>query len=179
MRTEAIILKKVPIRESDELVICYTRDAGKQVYHAKSIATPRSCQRSHLDVLNHVDFSAVRGNGHHIIASAYCINAFPALKTSLPALASSFFLLECFDKLVFENETDVQLWDFLRGALETNDHAARQAGGRRGPTIGWRDLFANQYNGLMAVMGYHHQTAVEELSHAYFPSLQFFQSIVH
>ena len=36
MRTQAIILKKIPVREYDELVVCYTKDSGKQVYQAKS-----------------------------------------------------------------------------------------------------------------------------------------------
>ena len=94
MRHQAIILKKQALREDDELVMCYTRDFGKQRYQAKSSVLARSLQGGHLDILNHVEFSLVEGKHHSIIASAAAVNTFPALKRSLPALAAAFVLLE-------------------------------------------------------------------------------------
>src|SRR3990167_10175727 len=119
VRTQAIILKKIPIREYDELIICYTQNTGKQVYQAKSILRPTSKQAGHLDILNLVDFSLVHKNSHPIITSAYCLEAFPRLKSSLPAMVAAFFLLECFDKLIFEGEPDLKLWDFLLSKLNS------------------------------------------------------------
>ena len=121
MRTQAVILKKMPMREYDELVICYTKDAGKQTYQEKSILRPSSKQAGHLDILNLVDFSLVHKNSHPIITSAYCLEPFSRLKSSLPAMATAFFLLECFDKLVFEGEADMRLWEFFLSQLKTCD----------------------------------------------------------
>src|SRR3989344_5510418 len=116
-RHQAIILKKTPIREHDELIMCYTRDHGKQRYIAKSSTLARSKQGSHLDVLNHIEFNTVPGKHFDIIASAHAVNTFPVMKTSLSALANAFFILECFDKLVYDNEPDEKLWKFLLGRL--------------------------------------------------------------
>jgi len=110
---QAIIIKKIPIREHDELVICYTEDQGKQAYQAKGILKPASLQASHLDTLNLVDFNLVQGNGHPIITSAYCLNAFSKIKANLKAAATSFFLIELFDKAVMEGEKDPRLWEFF------------------------------------------------------------------
>src|SRR3989338_8218961 len=102
MRTQAIILKHIPIKEHDALVICYTDTAGKQTYQAKSPAKPTSVQGGHLDLFNLVDFALVEGNGHPIITGAHALRAYANLKSSLPALAAGYFLLEAFDKLVFD-----------------------------------------------------------------------------
>src|SRR3989338_435181 len=172
MKIQAIVIKKVPVRESDELVICYTRDAGKQVYHAKNVATHKSVQRSHLDILNHVEFSTVQGNGHPIIASAYCLDGFPRLKSSLPALGASFFMLEYFDKLIFEGEEDSALWDCLVTTLERYDRYAGLA------AVKWADEFRTTYEYLMRTLGHHAESNAEELAHAYLNSLQFFRTVV-
>lgn len=116
-RYQAIILKKQPILEHDELIMCYTQHAGKQRYVAKSSQLASSKQGSHLDVLNHIEFNLVPGKHFDIIASAHAINTFPAMKASLPKLANAFFIVECFDKLVYENEPDEKLWEFLLAKL--------------------------------------------------------------
>ena len=151
-RHQAIILKKMPLREHDELVMCYTKDFGKQRYVAKSSTLATSKQGSHLDVLNHVEFNLIEGKHHPIIASAQVVNTFPSIKASLPAMANAFFILECFDKLVFENERDAKLWEFLQSGVY--DRAT-----------------------FMEIMGYHHLTQLADLSTAYFTSLQFLATI--
>ena len=105
-RYQAIILKKLPLREHDELVVCYTKHAGKQRYVAKSSQLASSRQGSHLDVLTHVAFNLVDGKYYDIMTSAIGISAFPAIKASMSALANAFFLLDCFDKLVYDGERD-------------------------------------------------------------------------
>lgn len=152
MRHQAIILKKTPIREHDELIMCYTRDHGKQRYVAKSSILARSKQGHHLDVLNHIEFNIIEGKHHPIIASAHAINTFPEIKSSLPKLANAFFILECFDKLVYENEKDEQLWEFLKSGSYDRD-------------------------ALIKALGYHDTTKISDLTPAYFTSLQFLASI--
>ena len=114
---KAVIIKKIPIREYNELIVCYTQEEGKQAYQAKSILRPNSKQAGHLDVLNLVDFNLVLGNGHPIITSAYCLDAFSSLKTSLGAMSVAFFILELFDRAVMEGQTDDKLWNFINSRL--------------------------------------------------------------
>ncbi len=172
MRTQAIILKKIPIREYDELVVCYTKDSGKQTYQAKSVLRPTSKQASHLDVLNLVDFSLIHKNSHPIIASAYCLEAFRNLKSSLPAMAAAHFLLECFDKLVFDGESDPKLWDFLHSRLSEYDKLA----GKRG--VDWSSVIGSSREGLLDVLGYDRESSLENLANARFKSLQFVRKMV-
>lgn len=157
MRHQAIILKKLPIREHDELVVCYTREHGKQRYVAKSSMLATSKQGHHLDVLNHVEFNLIEGKYHPIIASAVSVNSFPAIKQSLSALAQAYFVLECFDKLVFENERDDRLWSYLLGVLRAGRVDQRE---------------------LIATLGYHGDTPLFDLYPTAFSSLQFAKNVV-
>ncbi len=172
MRTQAIILKKIPVREYDELVVCYTKNAGKQTYQAKSILRPSSKQAGHLDILNLADFSLVQKNSHPIITSSYCLDAFRSLKSSLPALAAAYFLLECFDKLVFEGEPDPKLWDFLHSRLCEYNRLAQK--GR----ADWPMVIKSTREDLLKVMGYNSTLPIEQLANAHFKSLQFARKVV-
>lgn len=162
-RHQAIILKKIPIREDDELVMCYTRDFGKQRYQAKSSVLASSKQGSHFDILNLIEFNLIEGKHHAIIASAAAVNAFPRLKTSLPALAAAFFLLECFDKLVYENDHDQKLWQFLLDELTELD-------------AGKEDIAGIQKR-FLSVMGHDTSAQIQELAQQRFSSFQFSSTI--
>ncbi|MFH1769846.1 MAG: recombination protein O N-terminal domain-containing protein [Parcubacteria group bacterium] len=173
MRLEAIVLKKIPIKEHDEMVICYTKDQGKQTYRAKSVVLPTSKQGQHLDVLNRIEFSLVQGNGHPIIASAYAIDTYRFLKQSLPAMSVTYFFLECFDKLVFDNELDEALWEFLSEHIERSNTLCRQS------ETNWKNVMKQDYERFMEVMGYDSNTNIHELYHADFSSLQFVNTMLN
>lgn len=162
-RHQAIILKKLPLREDDELVMCYTREFGKQRYQAKSSVLSSSKQGGHLDVLNHVEFNLIDGNRHPIIASAAAISTFPGIKRSLPALGAAFVLLECFDRLVFENQEDHRLWRFLLDELRQLE-------------VGTVEISEIQER-FSSVMGHGTSARVQELAQRRFASLAFFDRI--
>lgn len=145
---KAVIIKKIPIREYNELVVCYTQEAGKQAYQAKSILRPTSKQAGHLDVLNLVDFNLVLGNGHPIITSAYCLDAFSLLKSSLGATSVAFFILELFDKAVLEGQSDDKLWDFMGSRLSRLNELASL------DNINWQNELAQVRKSAMETMGY-------------------------
>ncbi len=157
MRFQAIILKKTPIREHDELIMCYTAHAGKQRYQAKSSMLAASKQGHHLDVLNLAEFNIIEGKHHPIIASAVSVDSFQRLKSSLGAMAQAFFVLECFDKLVFENERDDKLWEYLLRTLRTGVIDQRE---------------------LISTLGYHGDTPLYDLYPSAFRSLQFLKNVV-
>lgn len=172
VRVQAIILKKIPIREYDELLICYTQDMGKQVYQAKSILMPSSKQAGHLDILNLVDFSLVHKNSQPIVTSAYCLEAFANLKSSLPAMAAAFFLLECFDKLIFEGEADPKLWNFLLAQLQIyNEQSLNEH-------VRWPQLIVSAREELLKILGYDSSYSIEQLANSRFNSLQFARQVI-
>lgn len=172
MHIEAIVIKKSKAREHDELITCYTKDAGKQVYHAKSVLRPKSKQAAHLQLLNLVKFNAVRGNGHPIIASAHSIFAFSAIKSSLPAMSAAFFLLECFDKFIFEGQQDKYLWDFLINNLQKINRLAEN------PATDWSGTIGSTKDDLLRILGYDENYQIEYLANASLKSLHFARKVI-
>jgi DNA repair protein RecO len=181
VRTEAIILKKIPIREFDLLVICYTKHAGKQTYVAKYARRATSKQVSHLDLLNYVDFTSVLpknsskdliSNGHPIITQATSLRTYHNLKSSLPVMAVAFFVLEVFNKLIYDGQDDHELWNFLIENLENLDKLSRQK------NIFWPKEVETIRKKLLKIMGYHADTSIEELANTKFHSLQFLENVI-
>lgn len=118
MRTRAIIIKKQPTNEYDELVTCYTQEFGKLTAVAKSILKGSSLQAMHLDNLNLVDFELINGKSLPIIAAAQTENSFRNIKSSLSTLAVAQFFTEVVDKMVFDLQEDEKLWEFMSDVLD-------------------------------------------------------------
>ena len=178
---EAIILKKIATREWDQLVVCYTRDFGKQTYIAKSLSRPTSKQVCHLDVLNLVDFELVQKNGSSglttgsmpIVTSAYSLDNFARLKQSLSALAVSSYLLEVFDKFVFDNDSDEKLWQFLNSKLAFLDEQAIRG------DCDWQKTLNDTQNQTLAVLGFDRNIDLESVVGNRFGSLIFAREVLH
>jgi recombinational DNA repair protein (RecF pathway) len=140
-----------------------------------------SKQASHLDILNWVDFTLVHPkgslkeqpiNGYSIITQAYSLRTFSNLKTSLPAMAAAFFVLEAFDKLVFEGDYDEKLWEFLVEKFDELDKSAIQK------RIDWSSVFQLTRQNIAKTMGYEPEICVEDLAGKRFYSLQFAKLVI-
>lgn len=125
MRTKAIIIKKQPTNEYDELITCYTQEFGKLTAVAKSVLKGSSMQAMHLDNFNLVDFELINGRSIPIIAAAQSDNSFRNIKSSLPTLAVAQFFMDVVDKMVFDLQKDESLWEFMVDVLEKLDSKVR------------------------------------------------------
>lgn len=172
MRTHGIVLKKNPYKEYDELVTCYTADAGKQTYQVKSIHRPKSKQRSNLDILHYVNFDVVASKTIPILISAHSFEAFPNIRASLPATAIAYLALEAFDRVVFENEADHSLWQFLVSTLTSLDQASVDM------SSSWREIEKKFRIGFVEVLGYPEHMTIEELANAHLRSSRFFEHVL-
>lgn len=175
---KAIILKKIPVKEYDELVVCYTPDFGKATYVAKSVMRSTSKQASHLDILTLVDFEPVQKNGSvratPIITKAYSLNNFGNLKNSLTAISVANYILEVFDKFVFENDPDLKLWQFLNDKLIYCDTLAKSS-----ELVDWQDVLSNTQGELSRVLGYDETINLEDIIQSRFNSLTFAREILN
>jgi DNA repair protein RecO len=169
---QAIILKKIPIREFDELIICYTHDEGKAIYVAKSTRKTKSKQVSHLDIFNLVDFNLVQKYSMPIITSSYSLNNFAHLKAFLPVVTSASYLLEVFDKFIFEGDSDPRLWDFLVTKLNYFDDLAKN-----NVRIDWPKTLIETKKEVAQVLGFDSNTDLEDLVKSRFNSLEFAQKV--
>jgi len=150
VRIEAIVIKKSDQGEHGETVQLYTATAGKVMAVAKGLKRKTSKQAAHLEPFNLIDCRLIAGQGLPIIASAHSRASFPDIKASLPKLALGFYLLELMDQLIYENEADSTLWQWLKTKLENLEQLD---GAELDHTISKKYLLAIRAE-LMDILGY-------------------------
>ena len=177
MRTLALVLKKTPIREYDELITCYTELFGKRVFQAKSILRPTSKQAPHVGVFNLLDCSTVSSSngGWPIMTSAMALQTYPSLKSNLAALASGYFFLEVIDMAIFENQPDLDLWKFILSELGRLEKLATK---NASENVNWLANLRGRQSELAALLGYSSPTQLEEIVGSPFRSLHLLNKVL-
>lgn len=126
----AIILKKQPFGEADEIITFFTRESGKLRGLAKSVKLAKSKLQNSLQSLFVVQIS-LAGKGHlpQIIA-AEPQKVFSGLRQDLEALKGAFYAAELVLKFTPDAQKDEGLFDLLAGFLEFLDShpSSREAG---------------------------------------------------
>jgi DNA repair protein RecO len=145
MRTKAIIIKRSAFNEHDQVVTCYCEDTGATRALARGIYRAKSVQSLHLDAFNLVEFEMIPGKLYPIIASAHAIEQYPRLKSDVKRMAMVSFFMEVLDRLMFENQQDEKLWEFLTQLVKRFDSADETE---------LADLFQIQQLKLLEVLGY-------------------------
>jgi DNA repair protein RecO (recombination protein O) len=118
MQTKALILKKQPAKEFDQLITCYSQELGKFTAVAKSSLKPNSIQGMHLDAMNLVDFDLINGRATPIITGAHMLESFSSIRNSLPLTAAAYFFLEVVDRVAYDHQVDIDLWEFLLATFQ-------------------------------------------------------------
>ncbi|KKW02782.1 MAG: repair protein RecO protein [Parcubacteria group bacterium GW2011_GWA1_49_11] len=155
VRTKAIVIKKTPANEYDQIVDLYSEDFGAMRAIAKGICRPKSVQSLHLETLNLVEFEVIHGKVWPIISSAVMLNQHRNIKDSLPKLAAAQFFTEVLDKIAYENEKDAELWNFLNTMLaDFNNADDTQVLPVHGAEV--MKLFKDNQSRFLKVLGYDH-----------------------
>jgi DNA repair protein RecO len=131
MNIEAIVIRKLPIREHDQLVVLFSKEAGKMTVAARGSLRMHSKQALALDEGNVIRCELVDGKAGPIMTGAQAVRAYSSAKGSAVRWAAVQFFLQAVDVLVFDEQADLRLWSCLTAILarldETGDEGAVQA----------------------------------------------------
>lgn len=111
--TQALILAIKDYSEADRIIVVYTKDFGKLSLIAKGVRKTKSKKRGHLEIFNHLNFSAVKSKGLDIMIEADLINSFPNIRKNLKKISVGYYFCEVIGKITKEDEKHVILFDFL------------------------------------------------------------------
>lgn len=123
--TEALVLKKDSLGESDGLIYFYTEKLGKAVVKAKGLKKILSKSNGHLEPLHFADVRLVSGrNGYFQLIDAlpsehqkfiYSLKKFP------DDLMKFLRVAEFINEFTFEFQPDFSLWQALKAMMEKNE----------------------------------------------------------
>jgi DNA repair protein RecO (recombination protein O) len=97
-RTEAIILRRSDLGETDRLLTVFTPELGKLRLVAKGIRRPGSRKAGHLEPLSRSSLLIARGRELDIVAEAEAIELYPALRNDLIRLGHAAYIAELVDR---------------------------------------------------------------------------------
>lgn len=123
MNIEAVVIRKMPIREHDQLAVLYSREAGKMTAAARGSLRIHSKQALALDEGNLIHCELVNGKTGSIMTGAQAVRSYSSAKSSVVRWAAAQFFLQAIDVLVYDAQPDEQLWTCLTGILTQLDTA--------------------------------------------------------
>ena len=117
-QTEAIIIKRIKLGESDRILTLYTPDKGKIKVVAKGTRRTTSKLGGHVELLTHSQLLIARGRNLDIITQAQTINSFMPVKSDLDRLSQGLYCAELVDVFAEENIESVETFNLLRDTLD-------------------------------------------------------------
>ncbi len=111
--TKAFVLRKIDLKEADELVTLFSLDKGKIKVIAKGIKKARSRNVGNLELLNLIEVYLIPGKQFEIVTQVKVLESFQELKSDLDQISVLYYLAELIDKLVGENESIPEAFTLL------------------------------------------------------------------
>lgn len=116
-QTTAIVLKKIPFYEADNLIAVYSKDFGKIELVARGSQKITSKLSAHLEPINLIFLEFIYGQNFKVATNAQITDNFQSIKNDFH---KTKLILEVFDyinKFVSYQEQDLNFWQFLLNFL--------------------------------------------------------------
>ena len=121
-RTKAVVLKQMPIGETNRIITFYTRSVGKVAAVARGVRRPGSKFGGSLEILNHVQTSISRGRSLDNVNECVVIDSFKNLREDLTAIAEGIYIAELVDTFGEDKSPNTRLFDILLETLSNLDN---------------------------------------------------------
>lgn len=125
-KSEAIVLKKRNIGETDQLITFFTKRFGKIMVKARGVRKLGSKRAASLDLFNHLIIFLYKKNNFYTLTEVKLKSSFDKLKQDLGSVSLAFQVGEVLDKLLAENQEQVKL--FFKTVEFLNDYEFKKNG---------------------------------------------------
>ncbi len=130
-KTEAIVLRTIPYRETSKIVTFYTRRFGRLATIVKGARRPKSKYGSSLEVMAHDLIVVYKKEGRELQTLTECdlIHSYPRLYDDLEKMSAGMAMIELISLLTREEEENVPLFSLLTGSLAAVNGATKNPAG--------------------------------------------------
>jgi DNA repair protein RecO (recombination protein O) len=116
-QTEAIIIKRTRLGETDRVLVLYT-PGGKTKAIAKGASRPGSKFGGHVELLTHSQLLLARGHAFDVVTQAQTIHSFLPLKENLKLMTGGMYIAELVDAFTEEDIEDRGLFRLMVEAFD-------------------------------------------------------------
>ena len=96
-KTEAVVLRQMPLGEADRILTLLTPDLGKVRAVAKGIRRTKSRLAGHLELLSHASVSLTMGRNLDTVNEAQGLNSFRGVRDDLQRVSRGLYIAELAD----------------------------------------------------------------------------------
>ena len=116
-KTEAIVLRQMPLGETDRILTLFTIDSGKVRAVGKGVRRTRSRLGGHLELLNRVSVSLGRGRDLDVVSEAQTLQTYRLLRDDLERLSKAIYVAELVDTFSVERSSSYSVYELLAETL--------------------------------------------------------------
>ncbi|MDD5084610.1 MAG: DNA repair protein RecO [Candidatus Omnitrophica bacterium] len=118
-KTQAIVIKRSPLRESSYLVTLYTKDFGKIRAVSKGIRSAQSGRSSHFELFNWLEilFYEKKRSDTFLLTESSVVDSFPRIRKDIECVGWASYLLELVDAAAELHEPNEELFQILADTL--------------------------------------------------------------
>ena len=123
-KTEAVVLRQIPLGEADRILTLYTPDIGKVRAVAKGVRRVKSRLGGHLELLNRVSVALYEGKSLDVVTEAQVVQSFRGLREDLEPLSRAMYVAEIVDGFSSERSPNSAIYTLLVDVLAELEKAA-------------------------------------------------------
>ncbi len=116
LKDKGFVLRRVNFGDSDRYITIFTKDHGKIEVVAKGVRKITSRRSSSVELLNLVDFQAVRSRKNFVLTEVKLINPFDTLKQELDGIQKAFLMCEIVDQIMPVGVAHDDVFDLMNRA---------------------------------------------------------------
>ena len=118
MNTKVIVLKEIPLKEEDKIVVVFSREYGKISVYAKGARKTKSAFLAGTQMLTYSDFSIYKKDNISNLSKIEMLDAFMDIKNDYDKLYYAIYFCELIDSLTIEDNPSSSMFDFFVFTLE-------------------------------------------------------------
>ena len=126
-KTEAIVLKHLPLGEADYLVTLYTPNQGRLRAVARGARKIKSRLGGHLEPIMRTSLLVARGQSLDSVQQAEVLEGFRAVREDLDRLSQAIYMAELVDSSTPEGQSNYPIYRLLLETLRSLDGPASPA----------------------------------------------------
>lgn len=121
LKTEAIILKRSNLKDTDRIISIYSKDFGKLHVYAHGIRKITSKRAPHLELFNRVFLTLYKGHSFNTVIEVSIIDSYPKIKIDLSRIATAFIITELVDRLCPDRQENENIFSILQTTFSKLD----------------------------------------------------------